>query len=483
MSISGALSNALSGLSAVSRAATVVSSNVSNALTESYGRQEIVLESRADGAGSGVNVITVKRVVDQIVLSDRRASDADLGRAQTQADYMSAVLDRIGEPGSGQSLSDRLADLEVALVSAASRPDSETRLMVAFEALEDVASQIGDISTEIQTQRGRADQAIETGVQDLNGWLAQIEDLNSQIRRQSIGGNSPNALLDARQKLVDQVSELVPVREIDREGGMIALMTEAGMLMDGPAPTLSFNGTSIITPYHSLSGGTLSGMSFDGLPVDMTRNPGLLSGGTLEGLFAVRDTLGPSTQIQLDSIARDLVERFETPGVDPTLAPGLPGLLTDDGGLFSVANELGLSERLRVNDLVDPSAGGALWRLRDGLGATMPGDEGQSAGLTRLSDALTMARTPLSGGFMSGQHSAAGLSSSFTSSVGVTLDLMAGDAAYARVRSDALTERALEDGVDTDHEMQQLLMIEQAYAANARVVQAADAMLDTLMRI
>lgn len=55
--------------------------------------------------------------------------------------------------------------------------------------------------------------------------------------------------------------------------------------------------------------------------------------------------------------------------------------------------------------------------------------------------------------------------------------------AYSRARSDALTEEALADGVDTDQEMQNLLTIEQAYKANARVIEAVESMLDSLMRI
>ncbi|OSP54664.1 flagellar hook-associated protein FlgK [Pseudoruegeria sp. SK021] len=483
MTIAGAMSNALSGLTAVSRSASVISSNVSNALTDTYGRREVVLSSRVTGAGGGVDVVTVRRVVDQIVLADRRAADADLGRASTQADSLTAILSLVGEPGSGQSLADRISDLESALVSAASRPDSETRLTQAFAALDGLATHIGGISNGIQVERSRADQGIATTVQDLNGWLSRIEDLNVKIQRQSIGSTPPNGLLDERQKLVDLVSEQVPVREIDRGNGVIALMTQGGMLLDGPAPVLGFTATATITPYHSLSGGTLSGLTLDGQPVDMTRSPGPLSGGRLDGLFAVRDTVAPEIGQQLDAIARDLVERFETPGVDPTLLPGAAGLLTDGGSAFLVSNELGLASRLSVNTLVDPDAGGYVWRLRDGLGATAPGDEGQSAGLSRLSDALTMTRTPLSGGFMASAHSAAGLSSNFQSNVGVTVDLMVGDATYARIRSDAMTERTLADGVDTDREMQKLLMIEQAYAANSRVIQAADAMLDTLMRM
>ena len=38
-------------------------------------------------------------------------------------------------------------------------------------------------------------------------------------------------------------------------------------------------------------------------------------------------------------------------------------------------------------------------------------------------------------------------------------------------------------GVDTDQEMQTLLLVERAYAANARVIQTAQAMIDTLMEL
>ena len=41
----------------------------------------------------------------------------------------------------------------------------------------------------------------------------------------------------------------------------------------------------------------------------------------------------------------------------------------------------------------------------------------------------------------------------------------------------------LQGGVDTDREMQDLLQIEKAYAANAKVIQTVDEMLDLLLGI
>lgn len=71
MSLGAALSSALSGLTANSRAAGLVASNIANATTESYGRRSLDLSSRALGSSGGVWIDGVSRNVDTAVLADR----------------------------------------------------------------------------------------------------------------------------------------------------------------------------------------------------------------------------------------------------------------------------------------------------------------------------------------------------------------------------------------------------------------------------
>ena len=88
MSISSALSNALSGLTASARAAEVVSNNVSNALTEGYARRELGLSTRSlGGEGAGVKVDGVERVQNRTILADRRLADAAAGNAAVHQQF------------------------------------------------------------------------------------------------------------------------------------------------------------------------------------------------------------------------------------------------------------------------------------------------------------------------------------------------------------------------------------------------------------
>jgi flagellar hook-associated protein 1 len=80
MSITGALSNALSGLTMAGRASELVSTNVANAMTPGYARRELNIGARVLGThGQGVTVNGVDRVVDRALLSDRRMADAGAG--------------------------------------------------------------------------------------------------------------------------------------------------------------------------------------------------------------------------------------------------------------------------------------------------------------------------------------------------------------------------------------------------------------------
>ncbi len=481
MSISGALSNALSGLTVSSRSAEMVSNNIANALNENYARREVVMGARSlGGTGQGVSVTGVQRTVDLVLMSDRRVAQASTGDRQTRAQFFAKLEMAIGVPGTEGSLTARVAAFETALIEAASRPESEGRLSKVADTARALAKQIGDAATSVQTARANADHKIGSEVDQVNAAMARVAEMNVEIRGHLSSGRDPSALMDQRQQLVDQIAAVVPLREVQRDNGQIALFTTGGaVLVDGRASVLGFTSVGVVEPEMTVGSGGLSGLTLNGLPIATSGPYSTISGGTLAAHFAVRDELAPAAQAKLDAVARDLVDRFAA--LDPTLAPGAPGLFTDAGAAFLPAGETGLAQRLSMNAAADPRQGGAVWRLRDGLGATGPGPMGNSSLLTALQTALTATRQPVSGDFMPGLRSFAGLNADLLSAVGTARLSAETEASFSAARSEGLRVQELQGGVDTDREMQDLLQIEKAYAANAKVIQTVDEMLDLLL--
>lgn len=482
MSISASLSNALSGLNAVSRAAELVSANVANSMTEGYGRRELSLSAETvGGRGAGVRVNGVERIVNEAAVADRRLAEAELGYHDARAQVLTRVEQVIGAPNSDASLSAFVDRFEQSLITAAANPSSSTMLSRVVDSAVGLARKINEISGRIQQERQVADGSISTQVEQLNTALLDVDRLNREIRKQVNSGGDPSGLMDQRQRAVDEIGTFIRVQAVPREHGQIALLTPNGTtLVDYQAATFNFTATNLITPDMTLASGAVSDLqiigasSVNGSPLEA------ISGGSLAAAFALRDDDLPRIRSNLDALSRDLIERANA--ADPTLLAGEAGLFTDAGGALDPLLEAGLASRLSVNSAVLIEQGGAVWRLRDGLNAATAGPASANDILNAYRTSISGARLPSSGvGFDAGSSSA--LAGQFLSQVGLDRQASVERQGFEAARVQAFRDAEQAGGVDTDHEMQKLLLIERSYAANAKVIQAVDEMLQSLLRI
>lgn len=481
MSITHSLSNALSGMTAASRLAEVVSSNVSNALTDGYGRRTLDLSAATvGGRGAGVQISGVTRHVDQGLLSSRRLVDASMGAASFLASTIGDVQDIVGSAGEEGSLSARVVAVEAALVDASADPSSQISLSALSQRFGELAGSLNVASDGIQGKRVEADSFIADQVANLNTALQQVEDLNKDIIAARSSGVDSSGLMDTRQQIVDAISEIVPIRQFQRDNGQVALMTTGGeTLIDGPAKVFGFSPNATITPDMTLASGALNGITIDGAPI-ATDGIGGLSGGSLAAAFQARDGDLVDAQTSLDEMAADLITRFQDPALDSTLASGDAGILTDAGGAYDGVSLTGLSARIALNAQIDPAQGGTVTNLRDGINATSVSNSGDSSLLQSMSAALSDPRTVGSGSTM---LSAAGRAAGIEAGIGSQRLSYDADLSFETSRWTSLKEAEAADGVDTDYELQMLLRVEQAYAANARVIQTVDTLMQRLMEI
>jgi len=363
MSISAAFHSAISGLTAAGRAAEVVSMNIANAQTLGYSRRSLNLS--ANTVAPGVRVIGVQRHTDPGIVANRRQSESIFGQSAALAGFYDRFESLVGTATDPTSVAMRIAEFETSLIEAASHPESPQRLESAVGRARDLARTIADASEGLRAMRSQADTAIGVQVDRLNQALKDVQILNTKITATKAGGGETAGLLDQRQMVIDEINVIVPVNVVARDHGQVALFTDGGaILLDGPAATLSFMSVRDTMPEMTIDNGGLSGLEINGVAVRTDSATGALRGGTLSAQFEIRDELAITAQADLDAVARDLIERFETASLDPTAAVGDPGLFTDAGAVFDVTNEIGLAGRLSLNSIVDPDQGGESWRLR-----------------------------------------------------------------------------------------------------------------------
>ena len=486
MGLTSAFNNAFSGLNVSARRAELVSNNVSNAMTVGFARREIHLSSDVlNGVGGGVRIADISRIENSVMTSARREAEAVASNSTVAADFLSRVSNILGNPGEAGALAVQYVEFESSLTGAANDPSNEILLSDAVNSAKNIAKSLNKLSTELNDFRLEADNEIEQQVKLVNSTLSEISDLNLKIREISAAGGSTNSLKDRQNLLIDKLNVVIPVKVVEKEFGRISVFTPAGgTLLDGRPTSFDFSAVPAISHAMTLANGALSDLSVNGGVVSMNTETSFFDGGTLGALFDARDAVLPGLSEEIDGLAADLITRFQSPTVDSTLTVTDSGLFTDDGGQYLLGNEVGLAGRLSLNSAVDLEQGGQPWRLRSGLNSAAPGDVGVNSTLRGYLNAFQANVTP-SVGIISANHlSGVGFASFFATSVSEKSAFFDENLSFETAKFNELHEAELDIvGVDTDSELQSLMELETAYAANARVMSVLDDLLGTLLEI
>jgi flagellar hook-associated protein 1 len=491
MSLSLALDSALSGLMAAQRQTAVMSRNVANANTPGYTRKNAELTSQITGGeGSGVQITGISRTVDASLQRDSRRESGLTTELQTKAAQLKAFTDYLGQPNDEQSISSQITKLTNALQQLGESPEDTTVQQSVVAAAQNVAQSLNGLSDQIKTQRQDADAGIAESVSTINQTLDDLAKLNEQISQRSDGNQDTTDLQDQRDQKLDTLAKQLGITYFTRDHGEVVVLTAGGTtLVDGKTVHhLAFSQTTQITAsqQYTPGGAGLSGVTVNGLDISPGSGyPGSINSGQLAAQFALRDQIFPQAQAQIDEIASTLADGFQRQ--DATVAPGMTGLFTDNGAAHDRTDPTqvtGLAGRIAVNALVVPAQGGDLWRLRTGLHAAGPGAPGDATQVRAFLDlfdqsvsfsgAAGLSTTGRIGdyassfvGFQANQRAALDDRSQYQASISSAID----------------SQRANVEGVSVDDEMQKMLLLEQSYAASAKVIQAVSDMMDSLLAI
>ncbi|WP_135468368.1 flagellar hook-associated protein FlgK [Crenalkalicoccus roseus] len=495
MSLDLALGIARSGLAAVQRGLAQSSQNIGNAETPGYTRKTVP-QHAASGAGlpAGVRTGEAQRAVDSALLARLEESRAGEAAAALRERLLSGVERAQGAPGDGTALTDALGALRGGLIGLRASPADAGLQRGALEAAETLARRLNETSDAIQRARQEAQDTIEGEVAAINATLREIAALTNRLKSGLEG--DPAAIEDRRDAAVARLAESLEVRAVRQGSGDIVLIARGGMVLplDPDSDVFSVAPATLSPQAFHGPGGTLPGVMLNGLDVTAS-----LLGGRLGEAVALRDRTLPRLQAEADLAAAHIAARFEAQGLR---------LFTDTGGgvpatgAYAGSAQIGFAGRIAVNPAV--AANPAL--LRDGTHAVpgfAPNPPGGPAGFATLLDRVldftfgadAAPGTPWPAVPVTGLGPDGSLASPFAAPptiegyVARLVSAQAADrAAATAARSEAGSLRTSlearlrrESGVDVDAEMAGLVALQNAYAANARVVGTVQAMWDSLL--
>lgn len=499
MSLDLALSIARSGLAAVQRNIAQSAQNIANEQTVGYTRKTVPQQAVVvQEAPAGVRTAEAQRAVDTAVLNQLDQSRGRVAAATTREALLQGIELAHGASGAGATLGDAVSALGTAFTALRASPADTGEQRSVLNAATTLTTRLNDVSKAIGTARQQAQDGIVQEVADANAALRQIATLTRQIQAGPAGGSA--GLEDERDKAIARLGESMEIQAIRQPGDDLLLVARGGLVLPlDPDRDVLATAEAVVAPeaYHG-AGGTLPGVMLNG--IDIT---GQIGGGRLGEYIALRDRTLPRYQAETDLVAANLADRFARQGLalftdaDGTTVP-------DPSQPYAGSDQIGLAGRLRVSAAVT----GTPSLLRDGTDAVggpepfTPNPPDGPAGFTTLLDrVLTYSLGAEAADGVPWQPIASAglgpdglLASPFATpaSIGgyadsVTVAQLGDRAAATAAKASATSlQSALESrfasraGVDVDAEMAGLVTLQNAYAANAKVLGTLQTLWDIL---
>ncbi len=444
------LQTALSGLEAAQAAIDTTGQNIANANTPGYSRQSVVETERnpltiqslstVTGGGSqlglGVDITTISRIRNQFLDIQYRGQNTQASGDNTSSTLLGQVQAALAEPSSS-GLSSALTTFWQSWNALGNDPTNQGALQAVLGAGQTVATTLNTLGNELTTLESQVTGQYNSLTDPNSGPIAsdanQIAALNTQIAQAQVNGLNPNTLLDQRDQLIDDLSQYSNVNVTTQPGGMVNVSF-------GNAAKAAAGGVTDATPL--VNGGS----------VDLTDN---LTDANLSGSGG---TLGTLLGLYDSSTGQGKIANYLT-----TLNDVTNNLVTSVNNAIATADPSGAS----ATPFFDPTGT---------TSTTIAVNPALSSATAPYTAAEAQAAGKLSGGSADQAYNA------FVTQIGSDVQSTQNAQQTAQSLLTAISnQRQSVSGVSLDEEMTNLITYQQAYQASARVMNAINETLNTLI--
>jgi flagellar hook-associated protein 1 len=452
---------ALSSLQAQRKAIDVTGQNIANVNTDGYSRQRVgmasdsgpmtpALHSRWNGTGLGVATTGVDRIRDQFLETRSHQEHSTLARHRNVQLALGRVEGAFAEP-SDTGVATQLADFWAGWDDVANNPDDiaarsqlierSTTLMAGFTAVDEALTSFSSSTVEQLTATAA----------EVNATAARVADLNKNIQTAVNAGMTPNDLIDQRDLLISGLASKVGATVRAGESGSVDVFLGGNALVRGmrtePLEIQVTGQASPTDPTGSLRVAVV--WAKDGSPAAV--------GGAAAGMAEVVNDVLPRYRGELRAV-RDqvaaVVNDVHRGGVGLAGGPA-------SGVDFFVASPDGRGYRVNADLVQDPG------RIAASAVGTGPRDGSVAQRIAALAE--------LAGGPDAGYRELVVRLGVESQSTNRRVDIQ------SVIAREVDNQREAVAGVSLDEEMTNLIALQHAYDAAARLMTTIDSMLDTLI--
>lgn len=509
MDLSASLSIATSGLSSIENSLSIVSQNIANSQTNGYVSEGISSKSAVSvNMGIGVKIGPTTLNVNKSLQASLYQQNAQVASDQAMNQSLGSIASLQGstdaQSGSTNTLSDQLGNIRKDLISLTSTPTNSGSQSQVISDANTLVNNIHTLSNTYQTNRQNAQDNIVQTVSSINTDLTEIGNFSKQIMTLESQNIDCANIKNQRYEVMNELSSKLNVHFDENSKGDIIVTTSDGTKLptrpdqigeddnsvklpssSWPLSTSNINVTPVMYHNSDSSSSAIPGIMLEGK--DITSH---LDGGTLGANLTLRDDTYPKMQAQLDSLSYTIINRFNGAGLG-LFTNGSNSTLSSDATKASPDGLIGLSSNISVNstyqknpylltqnsqNLTDTKTISNV--INNAFGTTDANVSNNLAGPTNNLGP----QGNISTGY-NGNQGLIQLSSALDTDQSHVVSKYSNDLTYATsVQTTLQTKVANVSGVNVNDELAKTVTLQNAYAANAKIISTAQTMFNSLIQ-
>ena len=343
-------------VNAYRQALSTTSNNIANVNTPGYSRRELRIgesfpvEEGVFSFGSGAQAEAVARAYDEFVERSLRDATSDLQANEPVIDYTNRIVDIMGT--GAVSISSALDAFFNAAEQLSTDPRSAPLRTDFLNSAAVLASRFKDISSQVDIIGVESQLSLRQSVEELNALSEQLLKVNKQLNRKSRVIEQPPGMLDKRDTILRNMSELIKLGVTELPNGQVQV--NFGGVGRGYEIVTANDAKPVEILSNDKSGGSDLRLLLD--PYGVNRPLPGAPEGAIGGSLAFRTDVLRPVRIGLDFLARtiaDEVNKIHRDGLDANGEFGADLFRTTATFDISTANVNGaLSAAARVEDVL-----------------------------------------------------------------------------------------------------------------------------------